>query len=169
MGAVPDINMRLSFIRGKDGIILTMRTNETIQGFVKNLGSGAEEAIENHGSKWLNLPGDPPLKVYNADPAILQEMQQQNNRYRLDIPGRALVISPEYQGYQDTLNLSFLRIVGAENGVRFLLKNYVASTDYLIDLRSRLVNSCRSVYQDYIRPCELEGVIMRTTLNDTLL
>jgi hypothetical protein len=166
MESKSETGIRLVLSRTKDGVVLSVKTNPTVEAFMRALGDGTMQDVNTWNNKWATLPGDKPLMIWNADVNTITEMSN-GTRYRLDSPGSKLEFPPDY-GNQSIYNLSFFRIVGASegDGVRFLIKNTVIGKDGLLDMRDKLISLSKQLYVDFIRPVEASGFIYQTATQE---
>lgn len=151
-----ELCLRVNLMRSDYGIRMTVKTSPLIEKFMRNLGPGTAQDINNHARGWLPIEADKPIMIYDIERHGLGSLGSAGNRYSLIYPGRQLDISAEI-GVPDVVNLSFLRIVGVSEGegVSFHIKGAVHSLEGLRDIKNKIGTACRNLYVDYIRPVDL--------------
>lgn len=161
-----ETDIRILFSRNKEGIVITVKTNDMVENFMRSLGAGDPQDVTAYGAKWGAL--DRPLLIYPGDMNTIATLSE-GARYRLDMPGSRLDLAQDFGAA--VYNLSFFRLVGISQpgGVRFLLKNTVMGKDGLLDMRDKLVSYSKQLYTDFIRPIEAEGSIYRASTQETYL
>lgn len=147
--------MKIRFRRDSAGVKVTVQTSEFFENYMKSLGNGTAELVTRYGKLWLPEDATKPLEVWQADANLLAQLMGNGTRYRLDLPGKNLDLSGDY--YQNTVNLSFLRLVGASkpDGITFTLKNQVYSLEGLRDLKDLIGKAAKNLYVEFMRPADL--------------
>jgi hypothetical protein len=134
---------RIETWRDSHGLRVHAKAHPAVEEFMKGLGNGAVDPVEAYAKLWTPVAGTDPLMIYNG-----KEYLFRGSNYRLDMPGRNLVIDGE------TVNLSFLRIQGISKGVKFCIRG-VHSFDGLVDFNKRLQDSMDDLYRNFLKPVNM--------------
>jgi hypothetical protein len=151
-----DFTLTRGPIRGKDrnriGLIVKIHARRDIEDFASSLSQGRRMPVDAVGELWQNCnPDDVPLEYYDADTRL------ENNRlYRLDVIGGPLLIGNDdgrRGNGEETVNLSFLRLVGIsqESGVVVGFAG-AYSNDYAKRANRLLMPALKQFLHDYIVP-----------------
>lgn len=145
--------IRTGLKRTSNGLLVSVIAQPEIEALVQGWGDGEPGDVKAYGRFWLPAEeGD--LLVYPLDKSPGPLALEKGN-FVIDRPGRPLI-----EG--ETVNLSFLRLVGiSKGGVRFLIKG-VYDTDGLVDLVNRINIAKRRFYLAYMRPVSLTVTLTTT-------
>jgi hypothetical protein len=131
--------------RHKMGVAVNVKAHLIVEEFIQSLG-GEAIPIEDFSINW-HTEGDQSLEVYLVD-RPLQALGPLP--YTLDAFGQPLVTTRSY-----IPNLSFLRIKGISQGVKFYTRS-VMSDEGMRSTISSLQNAMRAFYADYLQPITVE-------------
>lgn len=140
----------VTFERRLNNLTFNVTAKPQVEEFMRALGNGSKKelALVNAKPTWTAV-GDAPLEVYH------QGMKINIPGFHLDNVGGPL------QGENDSVNLSFLRLVGiSKGGVSFKVSE-VYSTSQLDKLQAAFANAFDKLYHEYIKP-ENRAVIVST-------
>lgn len=158
------------------GLRINVCTHPVIEEFMKHAMGTVEpviEAIGEYGRLWLPARGESKkdLLVYGIPKELTGVFNlRRNYSYRLDRPGQAIFCpqndpgSPiirrsDSVGVSDTLNMSFLRLVGTsdEGGVTFHIGG-IHSDELLDKLELLLDMATQEIYSQFLKPIKITVV-----------
>lgn len=145
----PVITIHLA--RRRDGLKLTVRTDEEVEEFFRHWGGGAQRGVAGLGRSWRTLgDGNLPLRAYEL-PKNFGE--QRDPSYTLANLGTELMAN-------GSVNISFLRLVGISKpeGISFTVDS-VVSLSGLENIGNRINTACGRFYGEYIKPAEIDVVV----------
>lgn len=144
--------LRLSLIPDKRGLMIDVRVHPLVEEFMQSLGDGAKIPIGEvggRGAAWLSAD-EGPIFIY---PAKRMPMAGQYQTFCLDSPGSSLIYD------ENQINLSFLRIAGISQGVRFISSKDVFPLQFRRELKSKIGTAFRHFCMDYIKPVKITLII----------
>lgn len=146
--------LRLSLIPHKSGLLIDVKTHRLVEDFMSSLGEGKKAAIQDstgRASYW-DAQSDDPLQVY-----AMKRLPAYNStgyaEFILDQPGGSIVVD------ENIMNLSFLRLAGISNGIRFISTKDVFPLSYRRELKRKIGEAFRRFCLDYIKPVKITLVI----------
>ncbi len=156
--------LQTQIVRNKFGIQVTIHASQAIEDMMRTLSpDGAPRSVAEYHRYWK---GDKDLLVYGL-PGDLGGLKGVTTRlaYRLDRPGQALDLADDrLQPGLSVVNLSFLRLVGASDGVTFTV-NQVYSRDGVAELCKKIEESTRNFYIQYLKPVDMRIMVMTQALS----
>lgn len=149
--------------RSKGGLSVTVRTSPVIEDMMAQMSEVAPRNVLEFGRYWQS-PTE--LQVYGltADLGGLKGVTGTLG-YRMDRPSQALDLPLDrHMPGLTIVNLSFLRLVGASEGVSFTL-NQVYSRDGVADLCKKIEEATRHFYIQYLKPVDMRIMVMTQALS----
>lgn len=167
--------------RHPDGLKVNVWTHPRVEDFVRSLGSGEHIDIQTIGRYWSRpnirdekgkmIPDERRLMVYFLEQSLGTLSVDTEFSYCLDKPGYPLVNGsdsppgegdPAPRGYKslgsgrETLNISFLRLVGVSDGpgVSFTVRG-VYSREAINRLGERIKQATNRFYREFLKPYKL--------------
>ena len=145
-----------------DGLRMSVKVHPRVEDFFRSLApqGSAGDDVRNYGRYWTPVVKDQALRVYPMNTAIPLLHFGVGCALRLDIPGTQLKLSVadiNTGRHVDTINLSFIRLVGASegSGVAFHV-NGVYTTDAVKDIRDKIGEAGQAFYREYMKPIDLD-------------
>lgn len=159
--------------RTTHGLKIQCKAHPCVEDFMRSIGGGEKVDPQVVGRHWVQLAGQ-PLMAYviptlaspqNGPPSTLEALGQPLLlNASTDNDGRTLRMPGEKAPKADTINISFLRMVGVSEGIGIAVGvKGVYSTSQLIKLRDQLVTATRAFYIEYLQELDLGGNIERGT------
>lgn len=154
--------IRIVLHRTALGLSLQVKVHPIVEDFIRDLGNGEKMDIGIVGRHWVNLKdASKPLMAYVIPGMAIPSL----GGIRVTLGeglGQPLVMlddgKPILKGQEraDAINISFLRLVGASEGigVTFGVKG-VYGKETLEKLRDNLVRAARLFYIEYLQPMDL--------------
>lgn len=146
---------------GKDGhgATLTIKVHPAVEEYMRELGAGETVEVGTQGRHWSPVLKEVPFLAYELNHPIEGVKTPSGLSVGLDRLGSPLT---ERMDRGEFVNLSFLRLVGASEGVGvgFKIKG-VYSDASLKKMRDQISESLRQFYLSYIRPINL-AIVMST-------
>lgn len=150
-----NIHALIKLRRGRDGIHLNIRVSPDVEGFFRKWSGEIHDPVYTFGRMWSGEN----LRVWGFRPPNENGMENINpNPYTLGFVGGGLTTE------EGTINLSFLRLVGASEGEGISLNlDTVMSFSALDRITQRMTHAIRSFYIDYLQPAEFESILESKT------
>ena len=154
----------IDLYRSPAGLALEVKTHAAIEDFFRGLGDGQIQGADAWGRAWFPVSSEPgaQLSVYNLAPATALDLRNQSKEagWRVDAPGRPLILEGEDRPGQRLVNLSFLRIPNISHGagVRFGIRG-VYSREELNRISDELTVGVRKFYQQYLKTVNIAIVV----------
>jgi hypothetical protein len=153
--------LRLSMRQEKRGMLIEVKAHPTVEEFMRSAGAGRKDDLDAHGRTFwqaVDPEVDEKLLIYKMDRNPPQDEDGALPSYYLNLPGQNLV-------YDDgRINLSFLRIAGISEGVRFISTRDVYPLQYRRELKVRIGQAFRRFCSDYIKPVTITLVMTSSEL-----
>lgn len=147
-------HIEIELARSWRGFSVRIKTTPEVEEFVKSFGTGEAYDVRMYGRHWKPQGGGmKDFNVYhldsNRDPGIM--VTPDGGLFDISHPGFPLLTSNN--GSKQTLNMSFLRLVGSSqgSGVTFTMKD-VCNLDILNDLKNRITLASEAFYTRYLKP-----------------
>lgn len=139
----------MSINRGKDGLVVYVKTDPRIEALFAGMSGGSKEPVEAYGAQWYPI-GEKKLEIH----ALLSDLQP-SSTYVTSSPGEALTIPLKGSG-TERVNISFLRLVGigSPEGVTFGIVGPF-SREYIRDVQAKILKQVRNLIQDYVLPINI--------------
>lgn len=136
--------------RNSDGLTIECRAHPRIEDFFRAQ-SNDSSPVGNYGRHWISKE---PLRVHSPIMPLDYIRLDDGNYVTADRVGQPIMEGRERPN--DTINLSFLRLVGISegSGIRFGLKG-VYSLDALKKLKEQLQQAERRFYLEFMRPIDM--------------
>ena len=136
--------VEFSLGRNLKGLEVFVRAAPEIEAFIKSLGNGKTDPIENYGTEWFPISTE-TLTVHRTDKSPVY-----GDSWTLDNPGESIVNHKEL-GLK--VNLSFLKLVGVGSleGIRFGVKGPFGK-NFIEQYGRDIVAETKKLVQQYIVP-----------------
>lgn len=145
--------VRVSLRRSINGLRVTVKAHPSIEALLRAWGEDSAPSSINTGRHWTSAT---LLKVYQLYQAT-GRLGDGKELYRLDAAGMPLLIEDDYG---ESVNISFLRLVGVSEGagITFELRGVFTLT-IMENLQKKIMRACKRFYQDYLLPIDLTCVV----------
>lgn len=130
--------------RDPRGIRVGLKVMGEIEEFFKHWGGGVEQS-PSHGRFWKPIDPQHPLRIWSFETST----DGGPDEFGLIQSGGPLINSLNGQ-----VNLAFIRLVGASEGVEFIVESPI-STPEMDRLASKLTKTAQSFYINHIRPINI--------------
>lgn len=139
------------------GLTLNVKVHPRVEEFIRGLGTGTPEDAKRYGRYWSSVDKDKVLTVYDLTQTLGSVPIGGGNYFRLDRIAQPLFESGEGNPNHGSVNLSFLRLVGASegSGVSFRV-NGVHTLDAIRQMRDKIGEAAQSFYINYLKPVNLD-------------
>jgi hypothetical protein len=157
--------IRTTIERSPSGLTVQIQTHPSVEAFMRGLGDGLTQDVRASGRLWQPLgPNDPGLVAYNMTTLLGPFTSYDGSMVRMDQVGNSLLGGGG--GAPSSVNLSFLRLLGTSegNGVTFVLKGSVMSTDALANLRDKIGRAQDALYKMYLLPVNFTTMLITQEL-----
>jgi hypothetical protein len=157
--------IRTTIERSPSGLTVQIQTHPSVEAFMRSLGDGLTQEVRAYGRLWQPLgPNKPDLVAYNMTTALGPFTSYDGSTVRMDQVGNPLLIATG--GAPPTVNISFLRLLGTSegNGITFVLKGSVMSTDALAHLRDKIGRAQDALYKMYLLPVNFTTMLITQEL-----
>lgn len=125
----------------REGLVASLLVDPKVEEFFVQISQNQQVPISTYGGKeWSNV-GDSPLLSY----AVSDEAFRDTNQFVLAYPSYSL-ISDRFPG---KVNLSFLHLVGASQGLKFIMKTPISGKAKL-DLRMMVERGMAEFVRQYL-------------------
>lgn len=142
-------NVVQTFLRRcKDGLRVDLLVNPEIEDFFKQWSGEATVDASVGGRSWRPIPGQPALRVW-----AYNQPKSDHENYMLSMPGRPII----WDGFT---NISFLRLVGASQGISFIIEDLISRTE-LDKMADKVKKGEAWFYSEFLKPIEMEVVVSR--------
>lgn len=138
--------IEISLRRTGVGLEVNVKVSPDVEDFMKQLGGGEQVRVDHYGRNWVPRgPKGTILSAYN----LVEPIDPSRDMYRIDSLGMPI----SYDGYT---NLSFLRLVGASEGIGagFFVKS-VYSIQALRQMKDQISVAARQFFVEYLRPVDM--------------
>lgn len=144
--------VRVGLLRTKDGLLLSPWIHPAMEELLRSWGNEEMLDVGLYGRGWTVPAGDPPMRIWNLtqDPGV---MKVGDASFAINRPGRSI-------SEGGVLNLAFLRIVGASEGIgrAFLIKG-VYTPEFIQDLGRSIANASARFYSLWMRPINISVTV----------
>lgn len=149
-----EMRVQVVLSRSPQGVLVRALAHPHVEEFMQRVGGGETVNVTSMGRHWIPLNKDVPLLAYTIPP-MEPIIGEDGVSINIDLLGRPLTTLDERRG-NDSLNLSFLRLVGISEGagVQFGVKGVYTTTE-LRRLRDRMQLACQRLYNEYLRPVDV--------------
>lgn len=137
--------MELTLDTSERGLLVCVKTHPLVERFMEQLGNNRKQSFEEIGrfNTWDSVDDQSAMAVWRAE-TFIRELPGQT--FTLNNPGSNIV------GEDGALiNLSFLRICGITDGVKFISTKEVYPYFYRRELKTRIGNAFRDFVREYIK------------------
>jgi hypothetical protein len=150
------VQIQTGFHRTARGLIVSIKTQPEVEEFFATIADGKRVEVNSIGRLWMPL--DKPLIAYSIPKEVGEYVNLNTSKqqyYSLQGLGNGLNYAVNRQ--DDTLNLSFIRLVGTSEGagIEFRIKNAIFSLPALRNLRDFCAIAQKNFFVNYIRPVDL--------------
>ena len=162
-----EIRIQTTISRSTDGLLVNVWAQAQVEDFIRSLGSGELIDVQTIGRHWNRpmkrdensgklQPDDRRLYVYDMTQKLGALVGADGVYYNLSHPGSPLIGGDGKNDYNETLNLSFLRLVGISEagGVSFVIRG-VYSRENITKLASQIERTTNRFYREFLRPFKL--------------
>lgn len=151
--------------RSVSGLTVTAKASRVIEDYFKEHARGGRvRAAAEWDRSWIKERDYPDLLIYpiTEDSPFARTLQAGEFSYTLAAPGSGLLLAPNAPGRAESLNLSWIRLVGIsqEAGIRFSIKG-VFTEKQTRQITERTQQAVKRFFLDYLRPVNV--TILLTT------
>jgi len=143
------------------GLTMTIKVHPRIEQFMRSLGTGTGEDVKRYGRYWSAEQGKVLLVYDMSNPLGITSMPN-GVSFRLDRPGHLISEQAlDGMGHNNScVNLSFLRLLGASEGIGVNFHvNGVYTLDAIKQMRDKIGEAAQVFYIAYIKPVDLDVMI----------
>lgn len=150
----------LSFRRLDGKLSVYIKAHHTLADLLKSWGSGVSGGLLDYGGRnWIFRDKPWPL-VWDLSSTFDRPMSYGDGFFTLSSPGQELYVPPEICGTPGGIvNISYLRLVGIENGIEFELPG-VFSVSLLKETQEKSTKAVKRLYVDYLLPLDLTAQVV---------
>lgn len=137
--------LELTLDTSKRGLLVCVKTHPLVEQFMEQLGNNRKQTFEEIGrfNSWETVDDQTVMSIWRAD-NFIRELPGQT--FTLNSPGSNII------GEDGALiNLSFLRIAGITEGIKFISTKEVYPYFYRRELKTRIGNAFRDFVREYIK------------------
>ena len=140
--------IRTRFRRHRDGVQVFLKVAPEVEDFFRHWSMDSNDDVISFGRHWMPSPGG---RLFVWRTPIEQDRYEDGGGFSLTHPSRPLRVDGR-------VNISFLRLVGASEGVTFITEDLMSKTE-IEAMAERVKRAQARFYQEYLKPLEVDVII----------
>lgn len=159
-----ETNLTISLYRSAAGLTVSVKAHPVIETLMRGLGNGEQVDTRLSGPYWRPVHSDGPLlRVYNIGndtfPVFMLDGGGSCSMTRVGMPLLEPRTAPDGR-MQNSVNLSFLRLVGISEGTGVVFNvRGVHTYEALTKMKDQLGEAYKQFYRMYMKPVQMDIVV----------
>lgn len=147
--------LSLSLVPHKRGLLVDVKAHPLVEEFMQSLSKSGKVPLEtgrrDGALHWIS-PDDTQLYIYQQEKALMDDPRY-GGGFTISSPASSFIYD------EGIINLSFLRLAGISEGVKFISTQDVFPIQFRRELKGKIGAAFRRFCIDYIKPVKLVLII----------